>query len=620
MKRYFTLIGIFLTVILQAFSDDVTFQASAPNTVINGQQFQLSFTVNSADARNFRGPSFTDFTCKFGPSTSQMMSTRNVNGKLTSESAITFTYVLQATKEGTFTIPAAAISVDGKNYMSNSVTINVLPPDKNAPAQTPSSSGNRIHEEESLGSSAVTSQNISSQDLFLRIILSKTDVSEQECIVASIKLFSRYEHLSVDGSTIKMPDFQGFLMQDIELPQSKSWKIEQANGMNYRTVMLRQFVLYPQRSGTINIAPAQLEATVGLVRPSANPFLRSYQEVKKTLSTSALKVNVRPLPVEGRPDSFSGGVGDFTFTSSLTPEQIKTNEALTLTLTVKGTGNMKLLKNPEVKFPADFELYDPKVDNAFSPTTSGFSGKKTIEYVAIPRHTGHFVIPPVEFSYYDLKTKSYKTIKTHEYAINVEKGTAKTPSGIVSNYTDQENVRHLGEDIRYIKTGDLNIKPKDDFLFGGLAYGLCFLLPALASALMFFIFRKQAKENANLALVRTKKANKVANRRLKKAADYLRENRQEAFFEETLKALWGYLSDKLNMPLAQLTKENVEAELSGYGVDNDLIKNFLDIIHICEFARYAPITGDNSMEKVYDDTTDAINKMENTIKKSKQKS
>lgn len=609
IKRKYIFSLILLFTFTHVFSN-VTFRANAPGTVINGSQFEVSFTVSDADARNFRGPDFPDFEVKFGPTTSTSMSTVMVNNQVSSQSSLKFTYILQAVKEGTFTVSPASVSVDGKNYSSNSLTIKVLPPNKNAPTQQ--QPGVNIQRGETLGSSSATSQNVSPQDLYLRMVVSKQDVYEQECIVASLKLFSRYDQTATDGTNAKIPDFQGFLMQDIELPQNKSWQIENINGMNYKTVVLRQWSLYPQRFGTFTIEQAKLDAIVGIVVPRRT-FGSMMQEVRKTLYSSPVKINVKALPAENKPLSFSGGVGEFTFSSKLTPEHPKTNEALTLTLKFEGTGNLKLIKEPEVKFPADFEVYDPKISNDYSPTTNGFSGSKTVEYLAIPRHPGNYVIPAVEFSYFDLKSKSYKTVKSQEYNMKVEKGSATAP-GVVANYSNQENVKMLGEDIRFIKTGNLHLRTKDSFLFGTWPYWLWYLIPALLSAVLFFIFRKQAKENANIELMRTKKANKVANKRLKKAAVYLRENKKEGFYDETLKALWGYLSDKLNIPQSQLTKDNVEAELGKYGVNDDLIKSFMDIIHVCEFAQYAPVGENDSMEKVYDRTVSAINKMENTIK------
>ena len=608
MRKFVFLFIICFINIIHIYAN-VIFRADAPRTVINGQQFQISFTVNDADARNFRGPSsFGDFEVKFGPTSSTSMSKLIVNNVMTSESSITQTYTLLAKKEGTFTIPSANISVNGKTYTSNQLTIKVLPPDKNAPPQN-NISGNNIIRGESLGNSASTSPDISPKDLYIQVIIPKQDVYEQECLVATVKLFSRYQHTDIDESRSKIPDFEGFLVEDIAVPQHKPWIIENINGLNYRTVILRQFLLYPQHSGTITIGPAKVDAIVRI--PHSN--FTNTQGIRKTLTSAPITINVKPLP-GGKPDTFSGGVGNIKMTSSLSSNLPKVNEAVTFKVSFEGTGNLKLLKNPEVKFPADFEPYDPKVENDFQATTSGFSGTKSIEYLVIPRHVGNYVIPPVIFSYFDLNSKTYKTIQTPEYKIQVEKGTT-TSSGTVSNYTDQEDIKLLGEDIRYIKTGNLYLKPEGEFLFGNLSYYLWHIIPTLLFGILFILFRKQAKENANMALVRNRKANKMANKHLKKAVIYLREQKKEDFYNETIKALWGYLSNKLNIPLSQLSKDNVETKLSHYGVDNSLTKDFLEIIHNCEFAQYAPTGDDDSMEKIYSKTVSAINKMENTIKR-----
>ncbi|MCL1943372.1 MAG: BatD family protein [Candidatus Azobacteroides sp.] len=615
MKIYFCLFIFLITATFKTWGEDVIFRANAPSSVIKERTFQVSYTVNDADAKNFRGPSFGELEVKFGPSSSVSMSTQIINGKTTTSSSLMFTYVVQASKEGSFNIPPATISVDGKSYTSNALIIKVLPPDKNAPQ---SSSGNNMSSQGNLGSSASASLNVSSDDLFIRAIASKQTVYEQEAFVLTYKLFSRYESTGIDNSNVKFPDYEGFMTQELDIAASQ-WQLENVNGKNYKTAVLRQLVMFPQRSGTLTIPAAKIGTVVGVYVPnsSRNPFnipMGGVQEVKKVLMTPALTINVKSLP-DGKPASFSGALGDFTMSSSIFPEQPKTNEGVTVKLIFRGTGNIKLMKNPEIKFPADFETYDPKVDNNFKATSSGMTGSKTIEYLAIPRHPGDFVIPSAEFSYFDLKTQSYKTLKTPEYKLHVEKGSGNAAGSVVSNYTDQESLKLLNRDIRYIKTGDLHIKPRGEFIFGTWPYYLWYLIPLIIAVALFVIFRKQAKENANLALVRTKKANKVAGKRLKKAAVYLKENQKEEFYDEVLKASWGYLSDKLSIPVSELSKDNVESELAGSGVENALIAEFMDILHSCEFARYAPVGDDNSMEKIYRRTTEVINEMESTIKK-----
>jgi hypothetical protein len=422
---------------------------------------------------------------------------------------------------------------------------------------------------------------------------------------------------------LKLPEFDGFLVQDIALPQNKQLSLENYNGRNLGVVTIKQAVLYPQRTGKITIPSGKLDLSLRVQAPNRRPrsvfdFFDDgggYVEVNKVITSQPVAIDVKPLP-SGKPASFSGAVGSYEMTSSISTEKLKTDEAVTLKLKITGNGNIKLIKTPEVEFPNDFEVYDPKVDNDIQATQSGVTGSKTIEYMAIPRFAGKFEIPSVEFSYFDLKTNSYKTLSTPVYKLDVEqgKGTPNT-SQAVSDYRNKEKVKQLGKDIRYIKTGDIKFLPNDEIFFGSFVYYLCYIIPAILFIVFFIIYRRQIKENSDLALVRTKKANKMAIRRLKNAGKLLKEGKKEDFYEEIIRALWGYLSDKLNIPQVKLTKDNVESELRQYGVGDELIKEFMDILDTCEFARYAPSEGPNAMDKIYDMTEDAIGKMENTIKK-----
>lgn len=322
-------------------------------------------------------------------------------------------------------------------------------------------------------------------------------------------------------------------------------------------------------------------------------------------------INVKPLPV--KPANFSGGVGEFTMTSSINAKEVKTNDAVTIKLTIKGAGNMKLITSPEVKFPEDFEVYDPKVTNNFDVSRAGLSGTQTIEYLAIPRHAGNFTIPPVEFVYFDLKSQSYKTLKTEAYDLKVEKGKGNADQ-VIADFTNKENVKVLGQDVRFIKLGDTTLTPKGEVFFGTMGYWLGYLIPFIVFVALVVFFRKQAAENANVAKVKTKKANKVATKRMKLAGKLLAENKKNEFYDEVLKALWGYISDKLSIPVSQLSKDNIEAELTKHGVAEDVTKTFINALNECEFARYAPGDENEAMDKVYATSVDAIGKMENSIK------
>ena len=599
MKKIF-LFFILISTVIGAWSDDkISFTANAPEVVVSGDQFRLSYTVNTKKVRDFRAPNIKDFEVLMGPSRSVQY--QNINGVETN--TITFTYILMAGKEGTFNIPGATIVADGNNYTSNSVTVKVLPPDQSAGTGNSNSSNNQA------------GTKITNNDLFITATASKTTVYEQEAILLTYKIYTQVNLTGLHGD---MPDLKGFHTQEVDLPSQKQWTLEHYNGRNYNTTVYSQYVLFPQQSGKLEIPSITFEGTISQMVASADPldaFFNggSYVNVKKNIVTPKLSINVKELPA-GKPANFSGGVGEFTISSSISTQELKTNDAVTLKLVISGTGNMKLINTPEVGFPQDFEIYDPKVDNKFNLTRSGLSGNKVIEYLAIPRHAGTYTIPPVEFSYFDLKSQTYKTLKTDAYTLNVAKGEGNSDQ-VVANFTNKEDLKVLGKDIRYIKTGEVVLSKKDDYLFGSFAYWLWYLVPMVLFIVFLVVYRKQAMENANVAKVRTKKANKVATKRMKLAGKLLSDKNIAAFYDEVLKALWGYISDKLNIPVSQLSKDNIEEELTRYGVADDLIKSFINTLNECEFARYAPGNQNEAMDKVYESAIDVISKMENSIKR-----
>ena len=605
--RKVILFFILISTVIGAWADGITFTANAPEVVVSGDQFRLSYTINSQKVRDFRAPSIQGFEVLMGPSRSTQSSTQIVNGNVTSTSTITFTYILMAGKEGDYKIPGATIVADGNNYTSNSVEIKVLPPDQSSGA----SSGNSARSSRN----QVNSGKISDKELFMLATASKTNVYEQEAILLTYKVYTQVNLTALDGD---IPDLKGFHTQEVELPNQKTFTLEHYNGRNYNTTIWRQLVLFPQQTGKIEIPSVTFEGTVSQMVASADPFDAffnggNYVNIKKNLVTPKLTIDVKELPA-GKPANFSGGVGEFTLSSSISTQELKTNDAVTIQLVISGTGNMKLINTPEVGFPQDFEIYDPKVDNKFNLTRNGLAGSKVIEYLAIPRHAGTYTIAPIEFSYFDLKSQSYKTLKTDAYTLNVAKGEGNADQ-VVANFTSKEDLKVLGQDIRYIKTGDTHLTKKDDYFFGSTAYYLWYIVPLALFIALLVINRKQAMENANVAKVRTKKANKVATKRMKNAGKLLAEKKSEAFYDEVLKALWGYISDKLSMPVSQLSKDNIEEELQKHQVADELIKEFINNLNDCEFARYAPGNQDEKMDKIYSSAIDVISKMENSIKR-----
>lgn len=604
MKKLIIILIVLIAYSTQAFADKVSFTASAPDAVVVGDQFRLSYTVTTQKVKDFRAPSIKGFDVLMGPSRSQQSSTQIVNGNVTSTSSITFTYILMANTAGEYTIGGASIVADGNQMVSNSVKIKVLPQDQNSNG---GQGGSSTH---SSGTS------VSDQDLFITATASKTNVFEQEAFVLTYKIYTRESNLQLNNA--KLPDFKGFHSQEIEMTTNARWTPEHYRGRNYYTTVYRQFVLFPQQSGKLYIDPAQFQMTIGKPVQSDDPFDAFFNggsnviEIKKSIATPKIAINVSPLPA-GKPADFSGGVGEFTVSSSINSKELKTNDAITIKLVISGTGNLKLISNPEIKFPEDFEVYDPKVDNQVRLTREGLTGNRVIEYLAIPRHAGTYKIPGVSFSYFDIRSKSYKTLKTEEYVVNIEKG-AGNADQVIANFTNKEDLKVLGEDIRYIKQNEVTLQPKGSFFYGSMSYWLFYIIPALAFIIFFIIYRKQAAENANVAKVRTKKANKVATKRMKLAGKLLSENKKDAFYDEVLKALWGYISDKLNIPVSRLSKDNIEEELRNHGVSEVLIKDFLNALNDCEFARFAPGDESQAMDKVYASSIEVISKMENSIK------
>ena len=512
MKKLFFIIAVFFSTISSGFADGVKFSASAPGQVIKGQTFQITFTLINANGQDLRVPEFPGCNVLFGPAVSQGSQFTSINGKTTTQTEESYTYTLKAIKEGTYKIGSATIRAGGKQLTSNTLNLKILPPDKNSDGGSDDDREYAPSAQSSAGTDATT---------FARLILSRTKVYEQEAILATIKLYTKAANMGLENYTF--PSFDGFVVQDMPI-QNPQFELDHYDGANYTTVVIKRALLFPQRSGKITINPGKFDMALQVVRPMRGPFgmMRGLQEVKKTVRTQPVTVEVLPLPA-GKPASYMGAVGTFTVTSSINRENLKTNEAVTVKLQIKGVGNLKYVKNPEIKFPADFEVYDPKIDVKTQNTTSGVEGVRTIEYTAI--------------------------------------------------------------------------------------------LPALFFIIFVIINRKQARENANVTLMKTKKANKVATRRLKAAGKYLKEHQKEAFYNEVLQAVWGYLSDKLSLPLSELTRDNVATELAKYGASEDLVNHFMEILDTCEFAQYAPSQSDSAMDKLYADTVEAIGKMENTVKK-----
>ncbi len=584
--------------------ENVEFTASAPDVAYVETPFQLIYSVNAA-AKDLQAPDFQFFEILAGPFESRSSYTQIINGKKSSATNLSYTLTLMPSKTGTFKIPGASIVVDGEKIYSNDLTIKVENAEKNAQKQN---EGGTV--------TGGGTQRVTSESIFVRTIVSKTNIYEQEAISVTYKLYTLLDVAQFTGA--KLPDFNGFLKQDIEQSQNKQLSAETYKGRSYGTVVLYQAVLFPQHTGEIEIGKASFTALLRLqnkaqVRSIFDDFFDSYTNVEKTLTAPAVTVKVSELPLAGKPATFSGAVGNFNLTSTLSSGNLKTNQAATIKVVISGNGNMKLLKNPEIKFPDGFEVYDPKVDNKFSSGSGGVSGTKTIEYMFIPRRSGKFDIPSAELSYFDLNNKTYRTLRTPAYKINVTKG--EGGEAVVENFTGKEDVTPLAKDIRYLYTGSVKLKPESRPWFGTLPFWMLFLIPLIIAAILFIYFRKHVKENADLAFVKTKKANKVAQKRLRLALKFLEEGKKNQFYEEVMKAVWTYLSDKLVIPVAELNKDNIRLKMNEKGMEKEVTDNFTNILNTCEYASYAPDSGRQEMGNLYGETVDAISRMEEHFKK-----
>lgn len=590
--------------------EPVRFTVSAPSSVVLDKPFQLVYTVN-ASGRDLRAPEFNNFDVLAGPFESHSSSYQIINGKSSSSVSLSYTYTLQAQKTGTFTISSASIIVDGKKFTSKGVSIKVLPADATPPSSR--SQGGRRASPSSNNAQA----SISNENIFMRTVVSKTNVFEQEAILVTYKLYTLVDVVGCNPK--KIIDFNGFMKQDVELPTNKQLALENYNGRNYSTVELYKVLLYPQHSGVIQIDKWNFDAVIRVqnktaVRSIFDDFFDSYTNVSKSITAPAVKITVNALP-SGKPVTFTGTVGHFTLNSSISSLNVKANDAVTLKIDIAGNGNMKLIKNPTIKFPDGFESYDPKVSNNFKTNASGISGNKSIEYMFIPRHSGNFEIPSAEFTYFDIQEKRYKTLRTPLYNLQVKKGEGGENSTVVGNYVDKEDVKQLSKDIRYIQTDKISLSKEEEPIFGTFLSWLLYLIPLLLSVILFVFFRKKAKENSDVILLKNKKANKLAQRRLKLAQKFLKEGNKDQFYEEVLKATWTYLSDKLSIPVSALTKGSVELELTNHQVETKVINQFIDILNTCEFARYAPNSGQQEMGDLYTDTIHAISDLEEFFKK-----
>jgi len=598
MKKGIIILGLLLFWMITASAQDVQLTSEAPRAVRVGEQFRLTFTVNARPS-SFNAPDIKDFYVLSGPNQSTSSSFQRINGRTSQSITISYTYYLQATKPGKFTIDPAKVVVENKEYTSNLSEVEVVGEQQAAPAQQGQPS-----------QSEQPSSDVPQEELYVQVLTNKKSVYQGEHIIATIKLYTRVG-ISGFGSS-EMPDFAGFWTQDIETPQQINLQRENVNGVIYNTGIIRRLILFPQKSGEIEIKPFKLETYVQKRVTQRSIFGPSYTNVSVHLESKPVKINVESLP-GGKSSSFSGAVGTISMSSSIDKTDVVTNDAITFKINIKGNGNIKLIDPPKIDFPPDFETFDPKISSNVKNTTSGQSGSKTFEYLIIPRHAGNFRIPPMTFSYFDVPSGQYKTLRSTEYNITVQKGDSEESVGVVSGLS-KEDLQILGSDILFIKSSKFKLVPVGKIFFGTTGFWFFYGGAVIAFLFVVTFWRRYIKRRQNIELVRNKKANKMARERLKQAAKHLKQNAPENFYESVLKAIWGYISDKLSIPVSDLSKESARKSLSEYVSDEELIENILSIIDECEMARYSPSSDDSRMEKLFTETARVISKTEQNLR------
>ena len=618
--RLFVILGCLLPMALWA-QDTPTLTVSAKKQVVVGERFQVVFEAN-AEGRNFQAPSFEGFNVVGGPFTSTSSSIQLINGTVTRSTRNSYTYAIQATREGTFQIGAASLTVDGNKVSSEPFEVKVLPDDGSYAA----SGGGGASSNQGQAQQNTNDPQVSGKDLFLRCIPSKKSVYLGDQVVLTYKLYTKVPVSSVSVS--KMPSYAGFWTKDIS---DNSGKLKQSseyvNGIEYTTAEIQKVIIVPQRSGKLAIDPMSMEciaqiSTQRSQRRSMDPFEAFFNDpffnnnitnVQKELSSQSLSIDVKALPENGKPDSFAGAVGNYKFTSSIDKSELSTNEAVTLTLTVSGSGNVELLQMPEPVFPPDFEVYDPKITTSTDVGAQGLTGTKKAEYLAIPRRAGTFSIQPVEFTFFNPNTETYQTLLSEPYELSVKKGKDSEGDGGGVYASNQEDIKYLGNDVRHIMNDGSHLKPKHSSFFASSVYFAILLGILVVFFVLLFVLKKRVDLAKDTAANRNRKADKVARGRLKNAYQHLKAKDQEKFYEEMSQALWGYIADKLGMERSKLSMETVSETMKGKDVPDELTQQFVDTLNSCEFARFAPGSAEEKMDDLYQRGIDVISKAEKVI-------
>ena len=598
-------------------AQEARIKVSTKSQVVVGEQFRVVFEIN-ADGKKFSAPSFEGFSVVGGPFNSTSSSVQIVNGSMSRTVTNSYTYVLRAEKEGSFTLGPASCTVDHEQIKSEPFTITVVAGDPQANTGGGGASG----QQRSGSQQNVNDPQVSGKDLFLKVVPSKKTVYVGEPLTLTYKLYTRVPVSQLSMS--KVPSYGGFWTKEANDNGTYKQSSETVNGVEYTTAEIKKVVLIPQKQGRLSVEPMGIECIAQIQtqrssRPSNDPFeaffndpffSRGYTNVQKNVESSSLTVDVKPLPADGKPASFSGAVGNYNFSATIDRDALSTNEAITMILTVSGSGNIELLNLPAPVFPPDFEVYDPKITSSVDISSQGLTGTKKAEYLIIPRRAGHFTIPPVEFSYFNPAKGAYTTLSASQMDINVTKG-AGDNSGDGGLYaSNQEDIKYLGSDIRHIMTDKSGLRATGSHFFASVPYFIILAALLVVFFIVWAVVAKNRRFKQDLTMVRNKQATKVAKGRLKNAYTYLKNNDQNHFYEEMSQALWGYISDKLGIERSVLSMETVKEAMTGKGMAESLADEFVETLNTCEFARFAPGDAASKMQGLYDKGMEVIMKVE----------
>ncbi len=610
-NRAFIILLLCLLSFPRLWANEVRFTASAPSQVAVGERFRVIFSINKRPG-SFNGPSFGELRLLSGPNQSSSSSSQIIGGQVTHYENYSFTYIVEATREGTFTVAAANATIDGRRYETEPLTIRVSGQSAAGGQSTSPSAGHP---------QSPSNQGVSDRDIFLRAVVNNPNPYQGQAVTLTYKLYTRV--VVSNYSIEKLPSYQGFWSEDVVTADQPQVTEEVIDGQRYNVATIRQVVLFPQRAGMLTIEPLNMLTIVKLTAPrrtgslldeffGGSPF-GAFQNAEHNLRSNQVRLNVKPLPTQNRPPSFKGMVGNLDLKAGLKPLQTNVNEPITLNINISGSGNLRMLEKPEIQFPANLEAFDPNISDNIRVSAGGLTGSRSFEYLLIPRTGGTFEIPSIQFSFFDAAAGRFVTRTAGPFTVEVT-GSAMTSGQNPTTGTTQEDVQYLTSDIRFIQNQVFSLSPVGTMFYKSKLYYFLMFGIVISFGLLLLLWRRHIILQSDQALLRNRKAQKMAQKRLKKAQLFMKSENQSEFYDEIFRALWGYLADKLNIPVSKLNKEAVSEIFNTREVPSDLAGRFIETLSECEFARFAPGSPHSKMDETYQRTLQTIITLEKELR------